>query len=598
MSAFLTDDLESVLIAQSLPTITLWNRLEGRPRTPNFTRALKADVRDPLWMLTKQWQMGEFQGDDAGSPIEAKARISQTRLRNYVAGETGAVEPFDDSLPLEVKVERRPVPFTLEMQLLLGRQWLKMLPVPGLRAEYIEQYPVQRPDPAAINDAGICAHQEAWSEFAAHAGRAMNGAALYQHLTTGGSASDGITGAAGHEGDLDDAAKRFVKWFRDLIALPAGDEAWLPDRLEYRFACSAPAAPGTEKILRAEEYYHGHIDWYSTDVAPGTVLGNPPLDPENPSSHKFVVIPGPASFEGMPNTRWWKFEDGRTNFGDIKPDTTDLAKLLLIEFALIYANDWCVIPYTLAAGSIAHVDGLAVTNVFGERIWVDPAGSRSADVWQRWTMFKEDRLPPGSPPDPSLVLFPSATKVDDGEPREEVMLLRDEVANMVWAVENRIPLPNGESKGGLEAARETRLFFEQRLPAPPPPPPPAAPIRYDLMSNVPENWIPFIPVHLPGDNRSIQLQRAALLRILEGDPNTPLKVQPRTTLIRAGLDSGQTYFLHEEEVPRAGVWLTQHYRRTRWRDGRAWVWLGVRKRTGRGEGASGLAFDRIVDVKE
>ena len=29
-------------------------------------RALRAEVRDPLWMLTRQWQMGEFQGDDAG----------------------------------------------------------------------------------------------------------------------------------------------------------------------------------------------------------------------------------------------------------------------------------------------------------------------------------------------------------------------------------------------------------------------------------------------------------------------------------------------------------------------------------------------------
>ena len=34
----------------------------------------------------------------------------------------------------------------------------------------------------------------------------------------------------------------------------------------------------------------------------------------------------------------------RTNFGDVKPDTTDLAKLLLIEFGLVYANDWFLDP--------------------------------------------------------------------------------------------------------------------------------------------------------------------------------------------------------------------------------------------------------------
>ena len=60
------------------------------------------------------------------------------------------------------------------------------------------------------------------------------------------------------------------------------------------------------------------------------------------------MLPTQVTFNGMPNTRWWEFEDGRTNFGDIKPDTTDLAKLLLIEFGLVYANDWFLIPFTAA----------------------------------------------------------------------------------------------------------------------------------------------------------------------------------------------------------------------------------------------------------
>ena len=46
----------------------------------------------------------------------------------------------------------------------------------------------------------------------------------------------------------------------------------------------------------------------------------------------------------MPNTRWWAFEDGRTNFGDVDAATTDLAKLLFLEFGLVYANDWFLIP--------------------------------------------------------------------------------------------------------------------------------------------------------------------------------------------------------------------------------------------------------------
>jgi len=49
-------------------------------------------------------------------------------------------------------------------------------------------------------------------------------------------------------------------------------------------------------------------------------------------------------------------------------------------------------------------------------------------------------------------------------------------------------------------------------------------------------------------------------------------------------------------IPMVPVHRAGESQRTRWRDGRAWVWLGVRKQTGRGEGSSGLSFDRIVDL--
>src|SRR5438128_11578796 len=93
-------DIADALAERQYPTITTWNRLEGRPRRPDFARALKAEVRDAMFMLSKQWQMGEFQGDDAGSPATAKIQLSTTRLRSYKAA-SGATLPFDESLPLE-----------------------------------------------------------------------------------------------------------------------------------------------------------------------------------------------------------------------------------------------------------------------------------------------------------------------------------------------------------------------------------------------------------------------------------------------------------------------------------------------------------------
>jgi hypothetical protein len=49
-------------------------------------RSLQAQVRDPLWFLARQWQMGEFLGDDAGSPIQATMGVEQRSITTYRPG--------------------------------------------------------------------------------------------------------------------------------------------------------------------------------------------------------------------------------------------------------------------------------------------------------------------------------------------------------------------------------------------------------------------------------------------------------------------------------------------------------------------------------
>jgi hypothetical protein len=605
----ITDNLaEAVSGKGTVPGILLRNRLEGRPRTDNFVRALRAEVRDPLWMLSRQWQLGEFQGDDAGSPVSAKVRVDTTRLRHYRPAE-GAVEPFDDAAPLDVRVERRPIPLrhndvdlALDVRLLMGRYWLKLVRslAPAAVPEYLARYPVRQPEPDQPSDAAIRAHPRSWAGVAAAGGRLMDGARLYLYLTRdGGQASYGIPAVAGLEPDVDALGLRFVAWFDQLFAQPHQDSAWVADQLEYRFACSAPQRQA-EKVLVGEEYFHGRLDWYNLDVDPSAAsLGEPA--PEAEQSHVLTMVPTQVTFNGMPHTRWWTFEDSRTNFGDIKPDTTDLAKLLLIEFGLVYANDWYLVPFTVPAGTIATVRGIAVTNVFGERTWVEAAGRGDDEDWQRWAMFGLSTTGSGHlPADRSLVILPVAQQVVDGPVLEEVALARDESANLVWAVEKTVTLPTGQPVPGTEAAHETRRFFESRLdsPLPEPAPAPSARVRYQVMTSVPENWIPLIPVHVPGDSREVQLQRGAMPRTIDGEPNPPAPVRPRTSLLRPGLDAQppQPYLLHEEAVPRAGTMVRQGFRRTRWRDGRTYVWLATRKQTGRGESSSGLGFDRIVDL--
>lgn len=464
----LTANLSTVIARKSIPGILLWNRLEGRPRAENFDRALRAEVRDPLWMLTKQWQMGEFQGDDAGSPIYLKARLETSRIQKYQAI-NGPVEPFDDSIPLEAQVERMAIPLTqggldlaLDLRLLMGRYWLNMVRPLSAAAvgQFILAYPIHLPDPTNPTNASVCAHPEAWSSFAVVSGRAMDGAKFYQHvIDPGNHAADGIAALAGQEAQANLLAQRFIAWFNKLIYEPAQNPAWLPDRLEYQFAMSSQQAKG-EKVLVAEQYYQGHLDWYNFDISPNlSSLGKPAQVPEAPTATTLTMLPTQVTFNGMPNTRWWEFEDGATNFGDIKPDTTDLAKLLLIEFGLIYANDWFQVPFTVPAGSLANVRGMACTNVFGERFWIEAAGSGDDDDWQRWAMFLLSIEGHGhQAADLSLLIPPAAQTVLEGPDSEEIMLVRDEMANMVWGVEKSIPLPSGEPKPGREAAYQVRSF--------------------------------------------------------------------------------------------------------------------------------------------
>jgi hypothetical protein len=603
------------LLAQGgVPTVKGWNRLEGRPRTREFDETLRAEIRDALWMLTRQWQLGEFVANDAGSPVFAKVQVAGTRIHRYQAKQPNP-QPYDEAIPLEARVERQPLPLNLALSLQIGRYWLRLLAQAhqsgDLSRDYRQDFKNAYPFKAPARDSqsgGIYAHQEVWQIFAATAGRSMDGGALYQKIAVGADILAGIQTDANDAPKIYQLEKELLAWFQRQYTQPAGDEdsAWAPSYLEYQFACAAPDFDGKgEIILIADAYHQGHLDWYSFDIQPDTERDQrfkgglqPALKP--PQKQTFTFIPAVIEFGGMPNVRWWEFEDRKTSFGDIDAHTTDLAKLLLIEFGLIYANDWFLLPLELPVGSLARVEGLAVTNVFGERVWIEPAGTGQQDDWHRWSMYNLNVRGALVPADRSIFLPPVVDRLQESPPAEQVKFIRDEMANMVWGIESWVPLASGSTRDGYETATEFVNYLKSFLPPAPDQAPEVnseAKIRYVLMTDVPENWIPFIPVRLPANdlnNREIQLQRARMLRTLPGSQDQP--ILPRTDLLRYNLEG--TYFVHEEEVPRAGAHLSATFQRARWHQGKVCVWLGRRKRTGRGEGSSGLAFDQIKGVSE
>jgi hypothetical protein len=114
-------------------------------------------------------------------------------------------------------------------------------------------------------------------------------------------------------------------------------------------------------------------------------------------------------------------------------------------------------------------------------------------------------------------------------------------------------------------------------------------VRYRLGTTVPDNWVPFLPEHLPGSVQDIRFRRGEMPA--HGDP--PVPPRRRGVLLT---ELRAPFYLAEEEVPVSGVIVTRRVQRARWYDGRTYLWIGRARETGRGQAWSGLAFDQIDDV--
>ena len=63
-----------------LPSAVTWSRLEPLTLSSDLTAGLQTLLGDPLWMMGRQWQFGELQGEDAGTPISAIVEVDQAPL--------------------------------------------------------------------------------------------------------------------------------------------------------------------------------------------------------------------------------------------------------------------------------------------------------------------------------------------------------------------------------------------------------------------------------------------------------------------------------------------------------------------------------------
>jgi hypothetical protein len=573
--------LARITVAQ--PSVTSWTRLEPQPRDASMTRSLQAQIRDPLWMLARQWQVGEFLGLDAGSPVAATLAGETQTVTTYQPGpNASATVALDPNLPLEVHVERESVALKLRGSVQLGFYFEALVRQAGIAgadaliAAFRTSFPIAPalPDPTYSPVAAV--------RFRSlMAGRVTDGEALYSSavaVAAGNVPPIPLPAEASNSG-MPAVLAAFVQYRASLFTEPNADSAWQDTQLDYDFVLGSPA-PNQNLLLNAPSFPGGHLDWYSFALQTG---GSNPLSASNPAQinpFTFNFLPNHVTFRGVHDPRWWTLEDAVTDFGQLDAEHVDLAKLLVMEFTLIYGNDWFSVPVPAPLGSLSRVTTLVVTDTFGIRTLIRPSEDTTVNPGETpWSMFK---LSGNGVRSDFIVLTPMLGVVEEGDALEEVQFLRDDMAAMAWAVENQL-------QGDLDApvdGQEAYLRWLQLNPAPAPPKAtPAGPqIYYTVEIPVPNNWIPLVPVQTT--QGALYLRRGIIEIPTTGGIVT---VTARALL----LDPGKPFFLADHVVPRSGVLADRYFRRTRSSSGGTYLWLARKSGPAAGPGWSGLRFDVV-----
>lgn len=557
---------------------TYWDRLEPHTRLDVLEEGLQARVADPLWMLGRQWQVGEFCGEDASSPVHARVTVEHARWSSYRnEAAPSAAEPFGAE-PLEARVEATSIvdgASALRVAADAGMQFLRHLDAAGLgalRARCREVFPLE------ISEATLTGLPEGQVRaLRLLARRALDGRRLEDATPEALHAiardpSEASTLRAAFQRWRDETRRRFIE--------PRGSaDTWVDERLEHSFSVAAQAREG-DVVLLAREYSGGHLDWSSFDVA-GAGFRPHGLAARRPRKIDLSLIPAPLAYAGMPSSRWWELEEGTVDFGGITAGPADLGRLAVAEYATVYSDDWFVLPVRLDVGVIARVTKLEIVDSFGDVHLVRSTAALDAQDrphgrnWRFWELHGDTSAEKGETP--WLVIPPSLPASLESEPLERVTFVRDEAANLAWAIESVIESPTGDPLGRRLLWGITRTESEAS---------PPLEWTYRLQHEVPPWWIPFIPEAVTAGSAEVRLRRS---RLLAWEDLQTRFVGPQGRV----LAPWRPLRLFEEEIPSSGLEVTRRWQMARGADGSVALWMTRQKRPGRHERGSGLRFDLL-----
>lgn len=653
--------------------------IESRTRKMDVTEALRFRIHDPLWMLTRQWQLGEFRGNDAGTAMSVRCHVASTPISGYGMGDDPAslASGLSNDMPLEPVVEQVDREITPLVRVESAAYFCKLLS--GLSKEKydkaVEQlrkaYPLKN---LAERHMGSLEHDEIRSftdgrntrlqRFArAFSSKAFDGYALYLDLSKPVKPKGGIDVFTGSSPVYSDARKDYLSWFASRYLPKDANKvsAWKVQDLGYDFTATNSVAK-----YQADDYVGGRVSWYSFDV---DSMQDSVSDLEKDNYKRKDVrreaidsLPVLASYPGSPNKRLWEFENKDVFMGNSK-DMQAKGNVAFMQFATMYGNDWMLCPLKTEIGQYIEVESIEVYDTFGIRSEITKRAGlqdKGAETFgQRWQMFTNTPVQVDAYDEMSakykeryangLLFPPSLIRTLEGEPLEEVSLLRDEMANMVWGVETRIEDGCGSSLDADLLASEVGQYLEDKYAEQVDEVKTALAVenvmengeettrvtsgyqsdyKYSLMTSVPLNWIPFVPQRLKSKEerakyagfqggREIILRRGKMPYFFKDGyyPVRPLssilKVETEEPAITQTVPGGRgvtnqkiqsaakvkekPLFIKEEEVQGVGSVIRKNCQRSRWLNGQTYTWMGYTRQIKYTQGVSGLEFDNLLD---
>lgn len=591
-------------------SLLFWNRLEPSLRNENqLDDALRFEIADALWMLTRQWQFGEFEAEDAGTASFVQMKGHHAKATSSGPSATKQVAYNFEETPFEQALEATEFIPEIADRIEMGRHLERLITkrLPSARAKQVlvafkqnarfqfsSGLPSQPDRVHKFQQAQKHSDEQYLQLINAVAnGKALDGYSLINELKQGKQASVFLQSP---DVAVDKIGQEFLAWYRRVYGQPAVDTGtWHPAHLEYQTQINFQGTTGNGYALKKAEYFGDGIDWFG--FAPGNLQ---PASRDNQTQPPTIetsqtVIPANVRFRGMPAARLWEMEDSQVDFGSIRAASTELSKMIFAEFGLVYGNDWLVAPISFPLGSICRVSELVVTDNFGkisQLTEIIPDGN--------WAFFQSRVQVNGSR---WLFLSGSSAMIQDDKPVEKISFLRDEMANLVWGVEDAIASPYGGSRDAGKLAKMTSQLVNSLSTKP------AAEEgkdsnegwKYKAGTLMAENRIPFIPTAVEQtdaakfERRTVVLQRAATPRV--SDDFEPIRIRPRSRLLgyngKPEDQKPDPLFIYEEEIPRTGIKLALVWKRTRWLNGQTRVWLSRRKSVGRGEIDANFKFDTL-----